>query len=101
MVFLFWPDDGAVLDVDEFNLGAGRGRGRSSLSGSLRKGWAGKKKARQDCDRRPSRSPYRRSPMILAGCPVISPPRRQSARLSAQPFEPTSHNDLLSRSMRL
>ena len=31
----FRADDGAVLDVDEFNLGAGRGRGRPSLGGGL------------------------------------------------------------------
>ena len=39
-------DDRAVLEVDEFNLGAGRGWGRSSLGRGLRKGGGGEEKAR-------------------------------------------------------
>ena len=34
----FWTDDGAILEIDEFNFGAGRGRGGASLRGGLRKG---------------------------------------------------------------
>ena len=69
----FWPDDGAVLDVDEFNLGAGRGGRRPSLRGGLRKGGGREKKAHNDRDRRPSRPPHGRSPMILALCPRFPP----------------------------
>src|ERR1700722_10562928 len=92
----FWADDGAILDIDEFNLGARWGWRGSALRGGLRKGGASEKKARYDRDRRPSRPPHGRSPMILALCPVISA-RRQQMSLSFGPaFEPRPHNDLLS-----
>jgi len=69
----FWPDHGAVFDVDEFNLGARRRRGGSSLRRGLWKGGRREKKAPYECDRAPSHSPHRRSPMILARCAVIFP----------------------------
>src|SRR5580693_9394892 len=91
----FWPDDGAVLDVDEFNLGARRGWRGSALSGGLRKGGASEKKARYDRDRRPSRSPHRRSPMILARCPRDFRPAPAMSLFLDPAFEPRPHNDLL------
>src|ERR1700722_19405395 len=81
----FWSDDGAVLDVDEFNLGAGGGGCWSSLRGGLREGGGRKTKAHNYCDRRPSRPPHGRSPMILALWPAISA-RRQQFRLSRPSF---------------
>jgi hypothetical protein len=61
----FWTDNRAVLEVDEFNLGAGRGWGGSSLGGGLRKGGRREEKADNDRNRPPSHPPHDQSPLIF------------------------------------
>src|ERR1700722_11894088 len=92
----FWPNDGAVLDVDEFNLGARRGRGGSALSGGLWKGRASEKKARHDRDRRPSRPPHRRSPRFWRSAPRFPSGASNVVVFLGPTSEPRPHNDLLS-----
>src|ERR1700692_4517919 len=61
----FRTDDGAVLKVDEFNLGAGRGWGGSSLGGGLREGGRREEKGANDRNRPPSHPPHDQSPLVF------------------------------------